>query len=89
MPTALCVCAASAQAGEIAAMVAGTLGCPMVFTGHSLGRNKLDNVLRSGRMTRAEAESVYKISRRRATVRIAALAKSISCSSSCDWDSRL
>ena len=51
-------------------MAAATLGCPMLFTGHSLGRNKLDNVLRSGRMTRAEAESVYKISRRRATIRI-------------------
>lgn len=29
-----------ADAGEAAALVAQTLGCPMLMTGHSLGRNK-------------------------------------------------
>lgn len=35
-----------ADAGEAAALMAHTLGVPMVLTGHSLGRNKLDHLLR-------------------------------------------
>ncbi|GLI58587.1 hypothetical protein VaNZ11_000197, partial [Volvox africanus] len=29
-----------ADAGEAAALIAASLGCPMLMTGHSLGRNK-------------------------------------------------
>ena len=29
-----------ADAGEAAALLAAALGCPMLLTGHSLGRNK-------------------------------------------------
>ena len=36
-----------ADAGEAAALVAATLGVDMVLTGHSLGRNKLDHLLKS------------------------------------------
>jgi hypothetical protein len=35
-----------ADAGEASALMAHTLGVPMVLTGHSLGRNKLDHLLR-------------------------------------------
>lgn len=60
----LCVHGHYAESGEVAALVAATLGCACVFTGHSLGRNKLDNLLRQGKMTRGEAERVYHLSRR-------------------------
>ena len=45
-----------ADAGEIAALVAHTLGVPMVLTGHSLGRNKLDSLKRQGKLTGEEIE---------------------------------
>eukprot|EP00892_Ulva_mutabilis_P007983 jgi/Ulvmu1/5557/UM023_0093.1 len=53
-----------ADAGEAAALMAHTLGVPMVLTGHSLGRNKLDHLLRSGTTTRKQIEETYAISRR-------------------------
>jgi len=37
-----------ADAGEAAALMSYTLGVDMVLTGHSLGRNKLDHLLKSG-----------------------------------------
>lgn len=37
-----------ADAGEAAALMSYTLGVDMVMTGHSLGRNKLDHLLKSG-----------------------------------------
>lgn len=37
-----------ADAGEAAALISYTLGVDMVLTGHSLGRNKLDHLLKSG-----------------------------------------
>lgn len=37
-----------ADAGDVASLMAATLGTDMVFTGHSLGRNKLDHMLRTG-----------------------------------------
>ena len=40
-----------ADAGEIAALMAHTLGVPMVLTGHSLGRNKLDSLKRQGTLS--------------------------------------
>ena len=42
-----------ADAGEIASLLAATLGVPMVLTGHSLGRNKLAHALTGGRMRRS------------------------------------
>jgi sucrose-phosphate synthase len=53
-----------ADAGEAAALVAHTLGVDMVLTGHSLGRNKLEHLLKAGHMGRGEAEATYAISRR-------------------------
>jgi sucrose-phosphate synthase len=53
-----------ADAGEAAALISLTLGVDMVLTGHSLGRNKLDHLLKSGTVTRAEIEDTYAISRR-------------------------
>lgn len=53
-----------ADAGEVAALLSQTLGVPMVMTGHSLGRNKLDHLLKSGTMKRSEIEATYAISRR-------------------------
>ena len=43
-----------ADAAEIATMVSATLGCGVVVTGHSLGRNKLSSILAQGKMTRSE-----------------------------------
>lgn len=37
-----------ADAGEVAALVSFTLGADMVLTGHSLGRNKLEYLLKGG-----------------------------------------
>lgn len=37
-----------ADAGEVATLMASSLGVDMVFTGHSLGRNKLDHLMRAG-----------------------------------------
>ncbi|KAI8473309.1 MAG: hypothetical protein J3K34DRAFT_519144 [Monoraphidium minutum] len=53
-----------ADAGEAAALMSFTLGSDMVLTGHSLGRNKLDHLLKSRTMTRREIEATYAMSRR-------------------------
>ncbi|KXZ52724.1 hypothetical protein GPECTOR_8g118 [Gonium pectorale] len=53
-----------ADAGEAAAAVAASLGCPMLLTGHSLGRNKRAHLLAGGQLSPAEVESAYRISRR-------------------------
>ncbi|GAB2300289.1 putative protein serine/threonine kinase [Dionaea muscipula] len=53
-----------ADAGDSAALLSGALNVPMVFTGHSLGRDKLDQLLKQGRMSRDEINSTYKILRR-------------------------
>ncbi|CAN6380989.1 unnamed protein product [Urochloa humidicola] len=53
-----------ADAAEAAAHLASALDVPMVMTGHSLGRNKLDQLLRLGRMPRAEIQGTYRIARR-------------------------
>jgi hypothetical protein len=37
-----------ADAAEAAALISRVLGCDMVATGHSLGRNKLEHLLKSG-----------------------------------------
>ncbi|KAK2986214.1 hypothetical protein RJ640_010048, partial [Escallonia rubra] len=53
-----------ADAGDSAALLSGALNVPMIFTGHSLGRDKLEQLLRQGRLSRDEIDSTYKIMRR-------------------------
>ncbi|KAJ4953280.1 hypothetical protein NE237_030112 [Protea cynaroides] len=53
-----------ADAGEVAAYLSGTLNVPMVLTGHSLGRNKFEQLLKQGRLSREDINSTYKILRR-------------------------
>lgn len=53
-----------ADAGDSAALLSGALNVPMVFTGHSLGRDKLEQLMKQGRQSRDEINSMYKIMRR-------------------------
>ncbi|KAL6512374.1 putative protein serine/threonine kinase [Orobanche hederae] len=53
-----------ADAGNSAALLSGVLNVPMIFTGHSLGRDKLEQLLKQGRQSREEINSTYKIMRR-------------------------
>ncbi|KAJ9141021.1 hypothetical protein P3X46_031605 [Hevea brasiliensis] len=53
-----------ADAGDSAALLSGSLNVPMLFTGHSLGRDKLEQLLKQGRLSRDEINSTYKIMRR-------------------------
>ncbi|XP_010252403.1 PREDICTED: probable sucrose-phosphate synthase 4 [Nelumbo nucifera] len=53
-----------ADAGEVAAHLAGALNVPMVLTGHSLGRNKFEQLLKQGRLSKEDINSTYKIMRR-------------------------
>ncbi|XP_021738914.1 sucrose-phosphate synthase [Chenopodium quinoa] len=53
-----------ADAGDSAALLSGALNVPMVFTGHSLGRDKLEQLLKQGRHSREEINATYKIMRR-------------------------
>ncbi|KAI7754553.1 hypothetical protein M8C21_013447, partial [Ambrosia artemisiifolia] len=53
-----------ADAGDSAARLSGALNVPMLFTGHSLGRDKLEQLLRQGRLTKDEINDTYKIMRR-------------------------
>ncbi|KAL0351245.1 UNVERIFIED_CONTAM: putative sucrose-phosphate synthase 4 [Sesamum calycinum] len=52
-----------ADAGEVAARLSGVLNVPMVLTGHSLGRNKLEQLLKQGRLSREDIDTTYKITR--------------------------
>ncbi|MDD2844421.1 MAG: HAD family hydrolase [Rhodoferax sp.] len=52
-----------ADAGYVGARLSHQLGIPLVHTGHSLGRNKRQQLLASG-IKRSEIESTYHISRR-------------------------
>ncbi|KAK7856065.1 putative sucrose-phosphate synthase 4 [Quercus suber] len=53
-----------ADAGEVATHLSGALNVPMVLTGHSLGRNKFEQLLKQGRLSRGDINSTYKIMRR-------------------------
>lgn len=53
-----------ADAGDVAALLSGALNVPMVLTGHSLGRNKLEQLHKQGRMSTEDINSTYKIMRR-------------------------
>ncbi|XP_078433111.1 putative sucrose-phosphate synthase 2 [Wolffia australiana] len=53
-----------ADAGDSAALLSGALNVPMVVTGHSLGRNKMEQLLKQGRQSMDEINASYKILRR-------------------------
>ncbi|XP_023006251.1 probable sucrose-phosphate synthase 2 [Cucurbita maxima] len=53
-----------ADAGDSAALLSGALNVPMVLTGHSLGRNKLEQLLKQGRQSKEDINLNYKIMRR-------------------------
>ncbi|KAG2691456.1 hypothetical protein I3760_08G010000 [Carya illinoinensis] len=53
-----------ADAGDSAALLSGALNVPMLFTGHSLGRDKLEQLLKQGWQSREEINATYKIMRR-------------------------
>ncbi|CAN1812685.1 Sucrose-phosphate synthase 4 [Linum perenne] len=53
-----------ADAGEVAAHLSGALEVPMVLTGHSLGRNKFEHLLKQGRLSREDINLTYNIFRR-------------------------
>jgi len=53
-----------ADAGDATALLSGALNVPMLLTGHSLGRDKLEQLLRQGRLSKEEINSTYKIMRR-------------------------
>lgn len=52
-----------ADAGDSAALLSGALNVPMLFTGHSLGRDKLEQLLKQGRQSTEEINAAYKIMR--------------------------
>ena len=52
-----------ADGGQVAAYMSMTLGVPMALTGHSLGRNKRDHLLKGGSMSAPEIEAVYNMSK--------------------------
>ncbi|KMT02758.1 hypothetical protein BVRB_8g193450 [Beta vulgaris subsp. vulgaris] len=53
-----------ADAGDSAALLSGALNVPMLLTGHSLGRDKLEQLLKQGRMSKDDINNTYKIMRR-------------------------
>ena len=53
-----------ADAGDSAALLSGALNVPMLLTGHSLGRDKLEQLLKQGRQSKEEINATYKIMRR-------------------------
>ncbi|GAB2284928.1 putative protein serine/threonine kinase [Dionaea muscipula] len=53
-----------ADAGDSAALLSGALNVPMLFTGHSLGRDKLEQLRKQGRASHEEINATYKIMRR-------------------------
>ncbi|KAG1363434.1 sucrose-phosphate synthase [Cocos nucifera] len=53
-----------ADAGDVAVLLSGALNVPMVLTGHSLGRNKLEQLLKQGRQSKEDINATYKIMRR-------------------------
>lgn len=53
-----------ADAGDSAALLSGALNVPMLLTGHSLGRDKLEQILKQGRQSKEEINATYRIMRR-------------------------
>lgn len=65
-------CLPASPTGEVAACMSLTLGIPMALTGHSLGRNKREHLLKGGAMTGTEIEAVYRMSRWASLTRVVA-----------------
>ncbi|XP_057510937.1 probable sucrose-phosphate synthase 1 isoform X1 [Actinidia eriantha] len=53
-----------ADAGDSASLLSGALNIPMLITGHSLGRDKLEQILQQGRQSKEEINATYRIMRR-------------------------
>ncbi|KAL8485758.1 hypothetical protein ACS0TY_027877 [Phlomoides rotata] len=53
-----------ADAGEVAARLSAVLNVPTVIMGHSLGRNKLEQLVKQGRLSREDINATFKITRR-------------------------
>ncbi|KAJ7297225.1 hypothetical protein O6H91_21G000300 [Diphasiastrum complanatum] len=53
-----------ADAGDIASLLSGALNVPMVLTGHSLGRSKLEQLMKQGRQSKEDINATYRIMRR-------------------------
>ncbi|KAI4378789.1 hypothetical protein MLD38_016220 [Melastoma candidum] len=53
-----------ADDGDSATLLSGALNVPMVLTGHSLGRNKLEQLLKQGRQSKEDINATYRIMRR-------------------------
>ncbi|PON95157.1 Sucrose phosphate synthase [Trema orientale] len=53
-----------ADGGEAAVRLSAALNVPMVMTGHSLGRNKFEQLLKQGRFSREDINATYRIVRR-------------------------
>ncbi|KAM6556268.1 hypothetical protein CsatB_003287 [Cannabis sativa] len=53
-----------ADGGEAAARLSAALNVPMVMTGHSLGRNKFEQLLKQGRFSKEDINATYRIMRR-------------------------
>eukprot|EP01018_Ginkgo_biloba_P027635 Gb_41431 [translate_table: standard] len=49
---------------DVACLLASALNVPMVLTGHSLGRNKLEKLLKQGMQSKKDINSTYKLMRR-------------------------
>ena len=53
-----------ANAGDATCLISGALNVPMVLTGHSLGRNKLEQLLKQGLHYNKDINATYNIIRR-------------------------
>ena len=53
-----------ADAGDATCLLSGALNFPMVLTGHSLGRNKLEQLLKQGLHSKEDINATYNIMRR-------------------------
>ena len=53
-----------ADSGVSGSLLSGDLNVPMLITGHSLGRDKLEQILQQGRKSKEEINATYRIMRR-------------------------
>ncbi|KHN05138.1 Putative sucrose-phosphate synthase [Glycine soja] len=53
-----------ADVGDFAALLSGASNVPMLFTSHSLGQDKLEQLLKQGQLSKDEINTTYKIMHR-------------------------
>ncbi|KAG5052159.1 hypothetical protein JHK87_004357 [Glycine soja] len=53
-----------ADVGDFAALLSGASNIPMLFTSHSLGQDKLEQLLKQGQLSKDEINTTYKIMHR-------------------------